>query len=342
MKVCVYVELESKVSKSGIGVSAHQQREALRKNGVEVTTDPNEGYDIIDINTIGPKSVYHLKRAQLSGKPAVIHAHTTAEDFRQSFKGSNLAAPIIKEYVRILYNRASGVVVPSDYTKGLLENYGIKPSIYTVSNGVEFENIEGYEDFREKYREKYDLDGTVVFAVGHVFERKGLSTFCKLAQEFPEYDFVWFGPIMDNPLGSSKVKKWIKNPPDNVQFTGFIDDIRGAFGAGDIFLFPTKEENQGIAVLEAMACEKAVLVSDLPVFDEYMIDGENALKASSFQGYVEALEKLDDPGLRNELGNNARKEAEKHSLENIGEELIDVYKEIQRNSSMFGFGLIGQ
>ncbi|MDY6780366.1 MAG: glycosyltransferase family 4 protein, partial [Halobacteria archaeon] len=179
---------------------------------------------------------------------------------------------------------------------------------------------------REEYRDRYDLSGTVVFAVGHVFERKGLSTFCRLAREFPETDFVWFGPIMDNPLGSSEVKRWTNNPPDNVRFTGYIENIAGGFGAGDVFLFPTKEENQGIAVLEAMSCEKAVLVSDLPVFEEFLTHGENCLKASEFDEYVDALDRLHDEELRDELGESAAKEAEKHSLENVGEDLIEVYE----------------
>ncbi|MDY6776312.1 MAG: glycosyltransferase [Halobacteria archaeon] len=325
MKVCVYVEWESQVSKSGIGTSARQQRKALRKNGVEVTDDPSDDYDVLDVNTVGPKSLYHLKKAQTNGKPAVVHAHTTAKDFRDSFRGSNLLAPALRRYLSFFYSRADAVIVPSDYTKGVVEGYGIDPPVHSVSNGVDIESLEGHDELRDEYRDKYDLDGTVVFAVGHVFERKGLSTFCKLAQRLPDTDFIWFGPVMDNPLGSKQTKRWIENPPDNVEFTGFIDDIRGGFGAGDVFLFPTKEENQGIAVLEAMACEKGVVVSDLPVFDEFLTDAENCFKGDSLDEYEEAIERMRDDELRNEMGKNARREAEKHSLENVGESLIDVY-----------------
>ncbi|MDY7082187.1 MAG: glycosyltransferase, partial [Halobacteria archaeon] len=294
---------------------------------VEVTDDPSEDYDVIDINTVGPTSMYHLKKAQRAGKPAIAHAHTTGEDFKNSFRGSNVVAPLVRKYVKTFYNRADRVIVPSEYTRRRVADYPLKPPVHVVSNGVDMDRLEGYDELRDEYRSRYHLEGLVVFVVGHVFERKGLSTFCQLAQELPDMDFVWFGPIMDNPLGSSEVKKWVNDPPENVQFTGFIEDIRGGFGAGDVFLFPTKEENQGIAVLEAMACQKGVVVSDLPVFDEYLDNGENCFMCSEFGEYKEALETFRDDDMREEFGEKAGEAAEKHSLENVGKELIEVYEE---------------
>jgi len=74
--------------------------------------------------------------------------------------------------------------------------------------------------------------------------------------------------------------------PRNCTFTGYIDDIRGAFAAGDIFCFPTHEENEGIALLEAMAAGKPVLVRDIETFS-WLADGEDSLKVS---GRVDAFE----------------------------------------------------
>lgn len=327
MKACVYVELESRVSRSGIGVSAQQQRKALRKNGVEVT-DPGGDYDVLDLNTVGPWSLRHLRRARRMGKPVVVHAHTTAEDFRDSFRGSNLAAPLVRRYVRWFYNQADAVVVPSEYTRGILNEYPVTPPIHVVSNGVDLDKLSGHEELRDEYRDRFGLDGTVVFAVGHVFERKGLSTFCRLAGDNPDMDFAWFGPVMDNLLGSRETKRWVRDPPPNVEFTGYIEDIRGGFAAGDVFLFPTKEENQGIAVLEAMACGKGVVVSDLPVFREYLTDGEDCLMCGSYDEYVDALERMRDREERHWFGDNAARAAERHSLERVGGDLRGVYEDL--------------
>jgi glycosyltransferase involved in cell wall biosynthesis len=196
-----------------------------------------------------------------------------------------------------------------------------------VTNGVDTDSLAGFESLRDQYRERFDLEGMVVFAVGNVFERKGLTTFCELAQE-TDYDFAWFGPYDTGPHASSMVRRWVENPPENVTFTGWVDDKRGAFGAGDVYLFPTKNENQGIAVLEAMACGKACILRDIPVFEEFYTDGHDCLKCETHEEFRAALHRLaDDPALRSRLGENARETAAEHSLERVGERLVDAYED---------------
>ena len=137
---------------------------------------------------------------------------------------------------------------------------------------------------------------------------------------------VWFGPYDTGPQASATVRKWVTDPPENVTFTGWVDEIRGAYAAGDVYLFPTKAENQGIAVLEAMACGKAVVLSDIPVFREFYEDGEDCLMCSTRAEYREALARLaESPALRDRLGENARQTAREHGLERVADALTDAY-----------------
>jgi glycosyltransferase involved in cell wall biosynthesis len=116
-----------------------------------------------------------------------------------------------------------------------------------------------------------------------------------------------------------------------VTFTGWVDDKRGAFAAGDVYLFPTKNENQGIAVLEAMATGKPVVLRDIPVFEEFFTDGVDCLKCETRDEFREALDRLaDDPALRERLGESARETAAEHSLERVGERLTDAYEALLR------------
>jgi glycosyltransferase involved in cell wall biosynthesis len=78
-----------------------------------------------------------------------------------------------------------------------------------------------------------------------------------------------------------------------------------------------------------MACGKAVVLRDIPVFREYYEDGHDCLLCSSQAEFREALARLEaDPELRERLGKNARKTAEQHSLDRVGEELLDAYQEV--------------
>jgi glycosyltransferase involved in cell wall biosynthesis len=135
--------------------------------------------------------------------------------------------------------------------------------------------------------------------------------------------------VDSGPQASPVVERWTEDPPENVTFTGWVDDVRGAFGAGDVYLFPTREENQGIVVLEAMSCGKAVVLSDIPVFREFYTDGEDCLMCSTREEYREALARLAaDPSLRERLGENARETAAEHSLDRVRERLVAAYEDV--------------
>ncbi|ELZ26282.1 putative sugar transferase [Halogeometricum pallidum JCM 14848] len=340
-----YLELESQLERSGIGTAARQQRAALSRTDVEVVTSPWRGgslpratlsaatgrgafadFDVAHCNLIGPGTVAVARHATAEGIPLVLHTHVTREDFAESFRGSSAVAPALGRYLRWFYSQADLVLCPSEYTRSVLESYPVDAPIRSMTNGVDVDALAGFEDLRGEYRERYDLGGMVVFAVGNVFERKGLTTFCELAAE-TEYDFAWFGPYDTGPHASKTVRRWVSDPPENVTFTGWVDDIRGAFGAGDVYLFPTKNENQGIAVLEAMACGKAVVLRDIPVFEEFYTHGEDCLKCSTRAEFRRALELLErNPALRRRLGENARATAAEHGLDRVGERLEATYE----------------
>jgi glycosyltransferase involved in cell wall biosynthesis len=345
VRVLNYLEVNSWLQRSGIGTAARHQYAALADTEIQLLTAPwaggrpstaalkravgdplFESYDVAHCHLIGPGSLAVARHAKRNDRPLVLHAHVTREDFAESFRGSTAVAPALGRYLRWFYSQADLVLCPSEYTKGLLESYPVDAPVRPVTNGVDLASLEGFEALRGPYRERFDLDGTVVFAVGNVFERKGLTTFCRLA-EATEYDYVWFGPYDTGPHASSTVRRWVANPPENVTFTGWIDDIRGAYGAGDVYLFPTKNENQGIAVLEAMACGKAVVLRDIPVFEEFYTDGEDCLKRNTVEGFRDAIERLaGDPALRERLGDNARETAREHGLDRVAESLEDAYE----------------
>ncbi|MBC5792627.1 MAG: glycosyltransferase family 4 protein [Nanohaloarchaea archaeon] len=329
MRISHYFEWEDKIT-GGLKQSVKNQRKILDRRGIDYTTEPDLDADILHLNNMGPKSVYYAKKAKKKGVPVVIHAHNPAKDFGGSFKFSNLIAGPMQHYLNYAYSLGDHLICPSKHNKEVHERNGIDVEKTVVSNGFDSEKLEGYEDLREEYLERYDLEPPVVFCVGHVIPRKGLEAFVETARNKPELDFVWFGYI--NPTGdfmgrllqTRKTKKIIKNSPENCTFTGFIEDVRGAFAAGDIFFFPTKDENEGMALLEAMSTGKPPLVRDIEVFD-WLESGENALKTENFEN---ALEKLKDEELRERIGTNAEKRSEEFSLDRIGDKIASVYNSV--------------
>jgi glycosyltransferase involved in cell wall biosynthesis len=322
MRVAHYFEFESAVS-GGIRESVRHQRQMLEMSDIEYVTEPSLDVDVVHLNLMGPRSVYWAKRARNRDIPVVIHTHVTAEDFGDSFRLTNLLAGPLRPYLERAYGLGDLLVCPSAYNQSLMKGY-TDTETRVVSNGVDTGKLEGTERLREEYLDRYDLSPPVVFMVGHVIKRKGLETFVETARRLPELDFAWFGPI-DRSLKGRSTKRLLDTAPANCTFTGYVDDIRGAYAAGDIFFFPTHEENEGIAMLEAMVTGTPVVVRPIDTF-EWLEDGTHCLKTT--EGFDATLERLKDESLRAKLGENAAALGAEFGLSNVANQLTDCYTEV--------------
>lgn len=140
MKVLLYLEGKSILEKSGIGRALHHQMRALDLAGIPYTTDILGDYDVVHINTYGPRSLMLLHAAKRRGKKVIMHGHSTREDFENSFIGSNFMASLFGKYLAHMYQKADYVITPSEYSKKLIQSYGVTTPIIAVSNGIDLKN----------------------------------------------------------------------------------------------------------------------------------------------------------------------------------------------------------
>ena len=291
MKVLLYFESEKLLEKSGIGRAlAHQQR-ALSSIGVEYTLDKQaEDYDILHINTYGINSLNQINKARKQGKKVIYHAHSTEEDFRNSFIGSNQLSPLYKKYLINLYSRADQLITPTPYAKELLEGYGIKVPICAISNGIDLDKYRPEPKKEQAFRDYFQLsaDQKVIISVGLYFERKGI-----------------------------------------VIFPGYIkgDVIEGAYSGADLFFFPSYEETEGIVVLEALASKQKVLVRDIPVYHGWLQENQNSYMGRTVDEFVEQIANIVE-GRVPDLSAAGYQAAAERSIEEIGKELKKVYQSV--------------
>lgn len=331
MKVCLYTEGLEYVSKSGLGRAIKHQMKALDYAGVEYTLDPNEEYDIVHINTYGLKSRHLARKARRKGRKVVYHAHSTEEDFRNSFILSNQIAPLFKRWLVSSYNLGDHIVTPTPYSKRLLEGYGIQKPITAVSNGIElsfYERPEGEDGGAFRKRFGYSKEDKVVMAVGLYIERKGILDFVELARRMPEYKFIWFG-YLDPKLIPQKIRDALKVNLPNLVFPGYVEPevLREAYYGADLFVFPTFEETEGIVLLEALAAKQKVLIRDIPIYDGWFTDGENVYKASSLDGFEEKIKGILEGDLP-DLTAAGYELAKQKDIRSIGEELKAIYESV--------------
>lgn len=325
MKVFIYLEFESLLKGSGIYNSFKNQQRILINEGI--CTLKKEDSDILHFHYPGPKSVYWAKKYKKLEKKIIFQSHVTAEDFRNSFRFSNTISEVfLKRYLPYVYSLADMIIAPSDYTKNILMRYGLDGSkIIVLSNGVNLEKFKTFSLGRDDCRKKYSLNGFVVFSVGGVLPvRKGVDSFLAVAKRFPNNDFVWFGKILSGLFVPAVI-----NNEKNVRFTGYVDDINSAYNAGDIFLFPSREENQGMVILEAAAAGKPIIIRDIPAYEGWLIDRKNCLKAKNDEEFAECVNMLlNNSDLREKLGKESLSLAADHNLIRIKDNLAGIYDKL--------------
>ncbi|OFI47157.1 glycosyl transferase family 1 [Floricoccus penangensis] len=329
MKILLYLEGEKLLNKSGIGNAILHQERALDLIGIEYTTNPNDNYDIAHINTYGPKSFFLMKKVKKQGKKLIYHGHSTKEDFRNSFIGSNTLAPLVGRYLTYLYKQADLVVTPTEYSKSLISGYGVKCPILPISNGIDLSKYVKDESKEEKFRQHFNINDNekVVICAGLYFHRKGLDDFVKVAEKFPDVRFIWFG--YSDPYTIPKEMRRIVNGdhPKNVEFPGYIkgDIYQGAMTGSDVFFFPSYEETEGIVVLEALASRQNVVLRDIPVFEDWL-DDTQVSKGKNNEEFAERIQGILDGEINKK--DEGYKVAESKSIDIVAQELADAYKQV--------------
>jgi glycosyltransferase involved in cell wall biosynthesis len=116
--------------------------------------------------------------------------------------------------------------------------------------------------------------------------------------------------------------------------TGFLsdDDKKGFISLSKFVVLPSRYEGQGIVLLEAAACGKPVIVSDIPEL-RYSVDAGFGIsfKTGDAGDLAEKIHYLlENSSLRQEMGSRGREFATNYSWETIAEEfeafLFTVYK----------------
>jgi 1,2-diacylglycerol-3-alpha-glucose alpha-1,2-glucosyltransferase len=122
---------------SGIGAAIRHQETAVRALGHEVVTNPLRPFDVVHLNTPFPDTPLLARWARLWRRPVLMWAHSTEDDFRDSFTGANRLAPLFRRWIAHLYRRGDLVVTPSEYSKELISapKYGLSAPIRVLSNG---------------------------------------------------------------------------------------------------------------------------------------------------------------------------------------------------------------
>jgi len=176
----------------------------------------------------------------------------------------------------------------------------------------------------------------VVFA-GRMLKDKGIYEFVEAVRHIKELgknaDFVLAGDIDAlNPttITHEEIKMWEKE--GLVQWLGWQDDLIDTLRGASIVCLPSYREGAPRVLMEAMACRRACVATNVPGCRHVVQHGVTGILVppKDAQSLAEALiTLLDDPALRSEMGENGRKVAAHNFTDDSAAAFLHmVYREL--------------
>lgn len=146
-----------------------------------------------------------------------------------------------------------------------------------------------------------------------------------LAERYDNIELIFVG---DGRL-RYEIEKFIKTEEiPRVRILGYRSDVANILRRTDIVTLVSKREGLPKCLMEAMACGKPVVASDIRGNRDLINDGETGflVPLNSVEGLVNALEKLiKDEKLRLRMGRTAVKRIQAYSVEKVLKEMENIY-----------------
>jgi len=126
----------------------------------------------------------------------------------------------------------------------------------------------------------------------------------------------------------AEVVAWSKEP--GITWLGHVSDIATLWRQSHIAALPSRREGLPKTLLEAAACGRPTVATDVPGCREVAIDGRTGLlvPVDDPQALADAIARLaGDAGLRARYGADARKLAEERfAVPLIGRKIVELYR----------------
>ena len=173
--------------------------------------------------------------------------------------------------------------------------------------------------------------------VGRLLNDKGIRTLLAahrlLRARMPEARLLIAGtPDPANPASvtEAEAKSWNEQP--GVAWLGHVDDIASLWAQAHVAILPSRREGLPLSLMEAAACGRAMIASDVPGCREVVIHEETGLlfPLDDAPALAEAMARLAaDPQLRARCATAARRlVCEKLAAGIIGHQIVTLYRQL--------------
>jgi 1,2-diacylglycerol 3-alpha-glucosyltransferase len=295
-------------------------------------------YDLVHIQTpfIAHYTGLHVARAL--GVPVVETYHTHFEEYLYHYLPWLPAGWLragARHFTRSQCNQVDAVVVPSTPVLEALQGYRVEKPIHVIPTGLDLECFAGGDGARFRRQLGIAPERPVMVHVGRVAHEKNIDFLLHVVQrvrrDIPDVllMIVGEGPArahlerLSHRLGLD----------DHVLFLGYLDrerELLDCYRAGDVFVFASRTETQGLVLLESMAVGVPVVALAEMGTRDILAPRRGALVAEhdigDFADQVARL--LRDHGLRAELAVDAREYVRTWSAPALASRMVELYRSL--------------
>lgn len=296
--------------------------------------------DIIHTHTPFQLGVYAIMLSKILKVPIVHTYHTYFEEYMHYVKISQKTGKVIVHlYSKWYCNQMDHVIAPSPFMESKLQSYQIDKKITTIPSGYDLKKFTEKKgaNWRKKY--KIPVNAKVLLYVGRMGKEKNLyfliNIFQKLKNNYKNIFLILTGDGTEKQRLLKYINKY--HLSDSIKMTGFIpyEDIHNIYNIGDIFIFPSKTETQGLVLIEAM-------LNNLPVVSFYEKGTKSVLPAKKILGispvnddkkFIEEIKfYLKNNYDKNKLNQNLKNFVKKFNVEETIKALISLYRKTIKKS----------
>jgi len=297
-------------------------------------------FDLVHIQTPFAAHYAGLRIARDLRIPCVATYHTFFEEYLYHyvpFAPRVLMRALARSISRRQGNQVDALVVPSRAMLSALTSYGVRSPMTIVPTGLSFGEFAGGDGASFRRAHGIPDERPLLVHVGRVAFEKNIDfllrslDFVRLRHPDVLLLVVGEGPALSH-LKSITHKMRLDA---NVQFIGYLDratTLLDCYRAGDVFVFSSRTETQGLVLLEAMALGVPVVaIAEMGAMD-ILEAGQGALIAPpEKREFADAVCRLiDSPSLRRQLAGEGLRHAARWDAASQAQRLADFYADVLR------------
>lgn len=253
------------------------------------------------------------------------------DSFSRVKRGYPFFVRLLKFVQTFVARRSEKIIVPSEYLKTVLSNWGIsKKQISVIYNAFEVpDNIAN----RDVLRQLMQLNNKVIISVGRLVPWKGFKTLIEimpqLVGEFPNITLFIVGSGPQEKILEDLIEH--HNLQNHVRLVGQLDHetLMRYLKASDLFVLNTFYEGFSHQLLECMALEVPIVTTEVGGNPELIEHKKNGLLVpfnDKTQLRKNISSALRDTTLSNKMVKNARSKVRQFNTEAMITQLLKILK----------------